>query len=238
MVMWRSLVWKEWHEQRWRLWFGAALLGMFTLIGLRTRIMPDEQIVMFSMIIGGVFFPLMVAMGLIAPERADGTIVRLLALPVPPWKVLAAKMLIGSTVCVAPLLAAAVVAAIVAGDRELAWKDFAVIYAMAVGMSVATLAWLTAAGVRQPSEARAGIAGIGVLFAWFLLVAMFAMLGAEVFQNTHLDEWVAAATPMGITMLRSEFVPPAAVIAIQLTSVALVCWWSARRIAQPGKVVA
>jgi ABC-type transport system involved in multi-copper enzyme maturation permease subunit len=236
--MWRSLVWKEWHEQRWRLWFGVALLTTFTVTGLRTRIMPDEQIVMFSMIVGGIFFPLMVAMGLIAPERAEGTIVRLLALPVPPWKVLAAKMVMGWVVCVAPLLASAAVAAIVAGDRELAWKDFAVIYAIAVSMSVATLAWLTAAGVRQPSEARAGIAGIAVLFAWFLVVATCAMLGAEVFQHTHLDEWVAAATPMGMTMLRSEFVPPAAVIAIQLASVALVLWWSARRIARPGKVVA
>ena len=25
--MFRSLVWKEWHEQRWRLWFGVFLLG-------------------------------------------------------------------------------------------------------------------------------------------------------------------------------------------------------------------
>jgi hypothetical protein len=105
-------------------------------------------------------------------------------------------------------------------------------------MSVATLAWLTAAGVRQPSEARAGIAGIAMMFAWFLAVAIFAMLDTEVFQNEHVDEWVAAATPMGMTMLKSEFVPPAAVIAIQLAGVALVLWWSARRIARPGKVVA
>src|SRR5688500_5636332 len=105
-IMWRSLVWKEWHEQRWRLWFGAALLGMFTLIGLRTRIMPDEQIVIFAMIVGGIFFPLMVAMGLIAPERAEGTIVRLLALRVPRCKVLVAKTFAGAIVCVSALLVA------------------------------------------------------------------------------------------------------------------------------------
>src|SRR3712207_8771521 len=44
-----------------------------------------------SMMLGGMLFPLMVSMGLIAPERAEGTIVRLLALPVPAWKVLAAR---------------------------------------------------------------------------------------------------------------------------------------------------
>jgi hypothetical protein len=220
------------------LYFGVALLGMFTLIGLRTRIMPDEQIVIFAMIVGGMFFSLMVAMGLVAPERAEGTIVRLLALPVPPWKVLAAKTFVGSIVCVAPILASAVVAAIVAGDREMAWRQFGVMYVAAAGLTVATFTWLTAAGIRQPSEARAGIAGIAVMFAWFLVIATGSMLGEEVFHGAPLDEWATAASPFGMLMLRSDFVPPAAVIAIQLSSVALVWWWSARRIARPGKVVA
>src|SRR4051794_24144458 len=112
--MFRSLVWKEWHEQRWRLWFGIALLATFTAIGLRTRIMPDEQIVVMTILVGGMLFPLMVAMGLVAPERAEGTIVRLLALPVPPWKVLAAKALVGAGVCAAPMLVSTLIGAVIA----------------------------------------------------------------------------------------------------------------------------
>ena len=236
--MWRSLVWKEWHEQRWRLWFGAALLGMFTLIGLRTRIMPDEQIVIFSMIVGGIFFPLMVAMGLIAPERADGTIVRLLALPIPAWNVLAAKGLVGAIVCTGPILVSAVLAAVVAGDREMAWRQFAEMYAMAIGMTLSTFAWLTAAGVRQPSEARAGLMGIAVGAAWSLVIAISSMLAIELFRDHTLIAWIAMFSPFGLTVLRGGDAPPAVVIAAQLIMFAAVWAWAAWRIGKPGKVVA
>ena len=236
--MWRSLVWKEWHEQRWRLWFGAALLGMFTLIGLRTRIMPDEQIVIFSMIVGGIFFPLMVAMGLIAPERADGTIVRLLALPVPAWHVLAAKGLVGAAVCTGPIVVSAGLAATVAGDREMAWSQFAEMYAMAIGMTLSTFAWLTAAGVRQPSEARAGLMGIGVGAGWFLIIAISSMLAIELFHDQTVVAWVAAFSPFGVTALRGGDAPPAVVIAIQIVMFVAVWAWAAWRIGKPGKVVA
>jgi ABC-type transport system involved in multi-copper enzyme maturation permease subunit len=237
--MWRSLVWKEWHEQRWRLWFGAALLGMFTLIGLRTRIMPDEQIVvMGSMLLGGMLFPLMVAMGLVAPERAEGTLVRLLALPVPAWKVLAAKGLIGAIVCTGPVLVSAAIAAVVAGDREMAWSQFAQMYAMAIGMTLSTFAWLTAAGVRQPSEARAGLMGIGVGAGWFLVIATSSMLAIELFHDQTVMAWVAAFSPFGLTVLRGGDAPPAVVIGIQLVMFAVVWAWAAWRIGKPGKVVA
>ena len=236
--MWRSLVWKEWHEQRWRLWFGVFLLGLFTLIGLRTRIMPDEQIVLFSMIVGGIFFPLMVAMGLIAPERADGTIVRLLALPVPAWNVLVAKGIIGAIVCTGPILVSAVIAAVVAGDREMEWSQFAEMYAMAIGMTLSTFAWLTAAGVRQPSEARAGLMGIGVGAGWSLVIAISSMLAIELFHDESLIAWVAAFSPFGLTVLRGGDAPPAVVIGIQLVMFAVVWAWAAWRIGKPGKVVA
>src|SRR3712207_2884161 len=122
-----------------------------------------------SMMLGGMFFPLMVAMGLIAPERAEGTIVRLLALPVPTWKVLAAKALVGGVVCGAPMVASAVIAAAVAGDREMSWGQLIGFYGMAVGVTFSVFTWLTAAGVRQPSEARVGLVGIGMLVGWILI---------------------------------------------------------------------
>jgi ABC-type transport system involved in multi-copper enzyme maturation permease subunit len=236
--MWRSLVWKEWHEQRWRLGFGIFLVGTFTLIGLRTRIVPDEQIVLFSVMIGGMFFPLMVAMGMVAPERAEGTIVRLLALPVPIWKVLAAKALVGGIVCASPMIVSAVIASVIAGDREMAWGELVGFYAMAVGVTFSVFTWLTSAGVRQPSEARVGLVGIGLFVGWFLIIGALSALGSELYEDRSLDEWVAAACPLGFMALKSDMVPPAGVIAVQLCGIAAMWCWAAWRIGKPGKVVA
>ena len=236
--MWRSLVWKEWHEQRWRLGFGIFLVGTFTLIGLRTRIVPDEQIIIFSMMIGGMFFPLMVAMGLVAPERVEGTIVRLLALPVPAWKVLAAKAVVGGIVCVAPMVVSGAIACVVAGDREMAWGELIGLYAMATGITVSVFTWLTAAGVRQPSEARAGLMGIGVAAGWSLVIATSSMLAIELFHDQTLIAWVAAFSPFGLTALRGGDAPPSVVIGIQVVMFAAVWAWAAWRMGKPGKVVA
>ena len=236
--MWRSLVWKEWHEQRWRLGFGVFLLGTFTLIGLRTRIIPDEQIVALTIMVGGMLLPLMVAMGLVAPERAEGTIVRLLALPVPPWKVLAAKGVVGAAVCAAPVIVSGVLAALVAGDGEMSWPELVGLYAIAIGVTLSMFTWLTAAGVRQPSEARAGLVGIAIVVGWFLLMALGAAMQAELLRDTDVEQWVAAVSPVGLILLKGSSIPTAAVIALQVTVVAVMWWYAAHRIGKPGKVVA
>ncbi|MGB7160182.1 MAG: ABC transporter permease subunit [Tepidisphaeraceae bacterium] len=239
--MWQALVWKEWHEQRWRLWFGVALLAMYTIIGLRTRIMPDEQIIAMTILLGGGIFPLMAAMGLVAPERADGTIVRLLALPVPTWHVLAAKAIVGVAVCAAPVLVSGLLAAVMAGDREMAWSEMAEIYAMALGTTISMFTWLTAAGIRQPSEARAGLAGIGVVVAWILMMVLSLLLPFQVVEGFSQVEWVGAFSPFGLMALIDDIDRPAhtyrpVVIVIQISMVALVWLWAARRIGKPGKV--
>jgi ABC-type transport system involved in multi-copper enzyme maturation permease subunit len=234
--MFRSLVWKEWHEQRWRLWFGVFLVGMFTLIGLRTRIMPDEQIVILTIMIGGMGLPLMVAMGLVAAERAEGTIVRLMALPVPPWKVIAAKGLVGGMVCLAPIFTSAAIAMLMAGDRELSWSELVGLYAMAIGVTLAMFSWLTAASVRQPSEARAAMWGIGVVAFWSVVIALSAMWQTS--EATDVELWTAASSPFGFILLKDGSPPRAIVVGIQLVSLAALWWWSGKRIGKSGKVVA
>ena len=77
----RSLFWKEWHEQRWKLGFGSIILMSFAAISLRARLMPDEDVVVTVVAIAGLLLPVLVSMGLVAPERADGSLRSLRALP-------------------------------------------------------------------------------------------------------------------------------------------------------------
>src|SRR5689334_8801214 len=38
----RSLLWKEWHEQSWKLAFGCVVLAALAVIGLRARVVADD----------------------------------------------------------------------------------------------------------------------------------------------------------------------------------------------------
>ncbi|MDB5295230.1 MAG: hypothetical protein JWO31_1213, partial [Phycisphaerales bacterium] len=92
----RILLWKEWHEQRWKLGFSSLLLAAFALIGLRSRVVADEAVLAVLTTLGTLLLPVLAVVGLVPPERADGTLEALLALPVRPGRVLAAKALAGA----------------------------------------------------------------------------------------------------------------------------------------------
>ncbi len=62
--MLKALFWKEWQEQRWRLALACiGLIGM-TAIGLKTRVVPDEAIIMITLIISVFILPAFSGMGL------------------------------------------------------------------------------------------------------------------------------------------------------------------------------
>jgi hypothetical protein len=157
---------------------------------------------------------------------------------VPPWKVVAAKGLIGGLVCVAPILVSAMIALLIAGDRELSWAELVGMYAMALGVTLAMHSWLTAAAIRQPSEARAALVGIAVVVGWFLLVAMAEMPRTEMLSVSEFEQWVGACSPLGFIIIKEDHVPRLVVIGLQLLSMALLWTWSAKRIGKSGKVVA
>ena len=74
----RMLIWKEWHEQSWKLGFGCIVLASFSLIGLRARTTSDEMIVMCVCIMGVGLLPILSSTGLVPAERSEGSLEALL----------------------------------------------------------------------------------------------------------------------------------------------------------------
>lgn len=132
----KSLLWKEWCEQRWRLAFGCVMMTAFVAVGLKTRIVPDEGIIVMSLGIGAFLLPILIEMGLIAAERADGSLTALLVLPTRTRAVLAAKMCMAAVALAAPFVATATISCLMAGGREVdmweivlgsPWDDWALV---------------------------------------------------------------------------------------------------------------
>ena len=101
--MLKALLWKEWHEQRWRVALATVwLLGM-TAIGLKTRILPDDAVLILIWVPTAVILPAFLGMGLFASERKAGTLPYLMVQPVGRGPILAAKVIVGLLAYVTPV---------------------------------------------------------------------------------------------------------------------------------------
>ena len=172
--MWRSLFWKEWREQRWKAAFNTLLVTAFVAIGLRTRVISDLGVLVLAWEIAAIILPLFMSMGLVAAERAQGSLHFLLALPTRPWQTLTVKMAVGIGVVVLPFLGGVAVAAIIAGGRESTMGEIVAVALVAAWIGIQALIWFVTFAIRQPDEARAGIVAGLVFCGWCALGAGIA----------------------------------------------------------------
>jgi ABC-type transport system involved in multi-copper enzyme maturation permease subunit len=230
----RSLLWKEWREQRWKLAFGCAILMGFTAIGLRARLIPDEAMGMMTVLVGALALPVFAAMGLVAAERDEGTLSTLLSLPVRPWRVLAVKTAVGWLACAGPLVGAAVLSLVMASGREEAALWFVRTYAAGIGAASCVFLWTLALGIRQRGEARAAMIGMAIVGLCVVALVLASFLSAGV------RHWAIAITPLAFFWLAptasgslGNSAPMVAVVQILLT--ATLCAVAASVFAKPGR---
>ena len=201
-TIWHSLLWKEWHEHKWKL---AALVAILLavplafLFGEPNTIHSSMNAILFPYaILAGIF----IAMSLAAGENAHRTMPFLQSLPVPLWRVALAKLCFASLTVVVPLL-------LLAGMLyafDLVWSSYWVNYQPAnargnfieswlancvIGGSLGTLSlllWVAAAGVNRQDEIRAGAIGLLVVAGLFTV-------------NVLLEEYSSLEEPMKQTLL-------------------------------------
>ena len=164
----RKLLWKEWHEQAWKLAFGCVVLSAMAAIGLRARMVADATLSEWVCFVGLTLLPVLASTGGVPAERAEGGFEALLALPVAAWQVLAVKTAAGLLLCAGPLAAAAAVGVAMAGGREVSAGLMLGLYGRTAGAAAGLFVWMFALTVRLPSEARAALLAMGVLVLWTL----------------------------------------------------------------------
>ncbi len=223
--VWRSLLWKEWREQR----SSIAILTAFfvlipTLLSLRT---PSNYFAVYSMTLFVIpIMCLFVAMGIAAREQSSRTIGFLQALPISPRKPAATKLFWAIVAVTAPVLislgtAWLVQAALGATAQEAIDRD-ARIYGtegsywfIARGVmpplaAISLLLWLSAAGVNCSDEVRAGAIGLLVVVScWGAIgIIAYAMSTLKMHSAEELVKVAMAAAPGGVVAL-DVGMPPA-----------------------------
>jgi ABC-type transport system involved in multi-copper enzyme maturation permease subunit len=230
----RGLFWKEWHEHRWKLAFGCVILAGYTVVGLGTR-MESDRAVLFTSALGAAFLlPILAGMDLVAAERADGSLRALLSLPVRPWVVLAVKILMGALTCIVPQATAMLISCLIAGDREVSAAQFVRAYLGSMAFSLCLLTWMLCLGIRQPSDARTALVGIGVFAVWFIVHFVSGVI------ETYTRVIIApVATPFGFVAvaLGRTWRMPHLIWLVTGQALACVCLfaWAARRLGKLGR---
>jgi ABC-type transport system involved in multi-copper enzyme maturation permease subunit len=221
----RRLLWKEWHEQSWKLGFGCIVLGALAMIGLRTRIVADMTMMTTVCFLGLALLPVLASTGLVPAERSEGVFESLLSLPVAPWRILSAKTIVGGLLCAGPLVVAWVVSWTIAGGREIPSGGVAILYERTILTSLCLFVWMVALTIHLPSETRAGLLGLGILIFW--LMALFGMVSTK---DPTTPRWLLGLCPLAFVTLSLERVPPFPLLLIeQLAIVAALWFWASRR---------
>jgi len=193
-TVWHSLLWKEWHEHKWKL---AALTAIcvvtLCLFGLDS---PKMLLVgMFAIptcyaLLAGTFLGMSTA----GRESGQNTLSFLQSLPVPMWKPGAAKLAVAIITAVLPLLFLVCVfcvwwsflwfegvdfpaATADAGIGNTPWgiTNWLVVIAVASVIGVSSLLlWMAALGSNRSDEIRAGAIGFLIIcMVWFVLAYGF-----------------------------------------------------------------
>jgi ABC-type transport system involved in multi-copper enzyme maturation permease subunit len=225
------LIWKEWVEQRWKLALCCVLLVGFSAAGLRARVAADLAVCVLAAFGGCLLLPIFVGMDLLASERAEGSLISLLALPVSSHKILAVKLLIGCGTIVGYMLAACTTICLMAGGREIETGRIISLFAGCTGVGVALLIWMTCLAVRQVSEARCAVVGIVVLVVWVFTMFGFDFLGSFFMGGWSPPKWLPVIHPVALLEAsQSSWHWSIVAVGIQVLWVVLLFLWAASRL--------
>ncbi len=186
--LWHSLLWKEWHEHKWKLVGWLLLVGVFSLLSYSTGgeghnlpIAVSVILFLFSFV-AAIFTGMYTAGG----ENGRGTMSFLQTLPVTMQKPAAAKLLMSLVATTIPVVAVIglAYAYLALFSLDEAWDGFSAAdvlfstwgfqhWLLGLGLSsilciASLLLWMAAAGVNRSDEIRAGAAGfLTMAVVWF-----------------------------------------------------------------------
>lgn len=195
--MLKALLWKEWHEQRWRVALATVwLLGM-TAIGLKTRILPDVAILIILWTPTALILPVFLGMGLFASERKAGTLPFLMVQPVGRGPLLAAKVIVGLLAYVTPVVIGGAAVCLAVGGREVSAAGLAGRLAVVAGFGGVLFVWQLLAGLRCRREETYIVVSAVVVGCW-ITQGMFV---EEWNLAERLGRWIWAMNPIAVIEL-------------------------------------
>jgi hypothetical protein len=209
----RSMAWKEWREQRWRLGLGALTLSVISASLVRAQLVTTSEalVIVFGPL--GLILSIFMAVGPLPPEKAEGTWHFLTAKPMRHGELMIAKWATGAIGLMTALALAGVAAYFAALSRGAfsltpvpeywAGKREAIIFqpdsigllvrvvisAASSFLSFYTLLFIVL--TRARNELHAGLAGILTTIVVIAWIGQYGAASGEAFDPYPMLKWAA-----------------------------------------------
>lgn len=222
-----ALLWKEWRQMRWRWAFCLTVCCLFVIVGLKTRIMPDQGIILLSFGICAFAIPLFIGIGLVAEEREENSLKLQLALPVQAMRVYVVKMAMGASAVAASTIASLIIALLMAGNREESAAEIFRIYAFVIPFGIIFMLWIVVFSMKRKTQWAAVLTGIAIGAIWVFLIIFEDIFGQSITRN----HWNLSLiiTPFGFLEAASDNGKWLAVSIVQGIISVILFGWGMRR---------
>ena len=188
--VWQSLVWKEWHEHKWKL----ASISV-VLLGVTALAMANDDLDRFGAAYGMLLMSMVplsifVGLGTAASERSRSTLPFLQSLPVPMWQVAVTKLVAGLATVTVPIIVAVVAfflwllafgyfgvrvrGPLVANMSPVLFGNwFLDVFVVCAAIAGSLFLWSAAAGVNRKDEISAGARALSIIIGWSTFLGFF-----------------------------------------------------------------
>jgi ABC-type transport system involved in multi-copper enzyme maturation permease subunit len=193
------LLWKEWKENLWKLWFCGAASVVFTTMLFRIRIIPDFANCILISAVQVFAVPVIYSLDIFSGEISNRTIHLLFKIPVPRWMLFFSKYLVSTVGIVLIFLISGVLMEFMTRGRE-AQMLFLLKTNLLYGMAGLVLfTWFCAFGCQSRSEAGSLVAMFGVFIGWGIVLLW-----------SHYCEvaWAERFVPYSLILMRITKVGP------------------------------
>ena len=168
--MFRMLLWKEWKENVWKLWFCGAASVAFTAMLFRIRIVPDVSNCVLISLVQMFVVPVVYSLDIFSGEVSNRTIHLLFKIPVQRWMIFFSKYLVSAVGIILIFLVSGVLMELMAQGRE-AQALFLLKTNSLYGMAALVLfTWFCAFGCQSRSEAGSLVVMFSVFIGWGIVL--------------------------------------------------------------------
>jgi ABC-type transport system involved in multi-copper enzyme maturation permease subunit len=189
------LLWKEWRENLWKLWFCGAASIAFTAMLFRIRVVPDISNCFLISLVQMFVVPVVYSLDIFSGEMSNRTIHLLFKIPVRRWMIFFSKYIVTVIGILVIFLISGVAMEIMTHGRE-ARVLFLLKTNLLFGLAgLALFTWFCAFGCQSRSEAGSLVAMFSIFIGWGI-----AYFWATICEVT----WAALFVPYSLTELGAD----------------------------------
>ena len=197
--MFRSLLWKEWKENVWKLLFCGAASVAFTVMLFRIRIVPDIDICILISFVQMFAVPVIYALDIFSGEMSNRTIHLLFKIPVQRWMIFFSKYIVTVIGILVIFLISGVSMEFMTHGRE-ARVLFLLKTNLLFGMAGLVLfTWFCVFGCQSRNEAGSMAAMFSVFVGWGIVL---------LWSNVCEVAWAERLVPYSLIFMRFTRVGP------------------------------